>query len=85
MIEPYSVYFRIEVLDVLRQLRPRVRANVLHFARTLTDDPFQESDYTEADEAGLGLDVKIVGTLAVIYHVDHADREVRILDVQQVG
>jgi len=84
-MEPYAVSLRIEAVDDIRDLNRREREGIYRFIRSLADNPFQPTDYTEQDSQGRPREIKIVAALAVVYHVDHADREVRVLDVRPAG
>jgi len=50
--------------------------------RHLGDDPFRPGDYTETDNAARVLAVKIAVRFAIIYYVDHAVKEVKVIHVQ---
>lgn len=82
MMRPYSVFLRIEAIEALRDLHQRERDDVFRFARSLAENPFQESDRREADGQGRMRDVRTVGALAVVYYVDNADSEIKVLDVR---
>lgn len=83
-MRPYSVSLRIEAVEASRNLTRRDREKIYRLAHSLADDPFQSSDDTEYDSQGRLREIKIVAGLAVVYHVDNADREVRILDLKPV-
>jgi mRNA-degrading endonuclease YafQ of YafQ-DinJ toxin-antitoxin module len=82
MIRPYSVFLRIDTIEALRERRQRDRDGVFRFARSLAENPFQASDYREHDSRGRSREIKIIGDLAIVYHVDNAEQEIRILDVR---
>ena len=84
-MKPYFVSLRIEAVEASRALTRRDREKIYRFAHSLADNPFQSSDNTEYDSQGRLREIKIVAGLAVVYHVDDADREVRILDVRPAG
>ena len=83
MIEPYSVFLHLEVTEELRSLRRLERDAILQLAHSLGRNPFQSADFQEADDRGRVNNVKLVGKLAVVYYIDNADSEVRILDVRR--
>ncbi len=83
MIEPYSVFLHLEVTEALRTLGRAECDSVLRFARSLARDPFQTGDFQSYDDRRRENEVKIVKNLAVVYYVDNADSEVRILEVRQ--
>ncbi len=84
-MRPYFVSLRIEAVEASRTLTRRDREKIYRFAHSLADNPFQSSDTTEYDRQGRLREIKIVAGLAVVYHVDNADREVRIVDVRPAG
>ncbi len=84
MTRSYSVFLHLEVTEALRVLSPPKRDRALRFAHALAANPFQSGDFQEKDHLGRANEVKIVGTLAVVYYVDNADAEVRILEIRPV-
>ena len=85
MIRPYSVFLHLEATETLRSLDRSERDGVLRLAHSLTADPFQPGDFREEDDRGRSNEVKIVGSLAVVYYFDNADSEVRVLEVRRVS
>ncbi len=84
-MEPYFVSLRIEAIEASRALSRRERERIYRFAHSLAENPFQPSDKKEYDSQGRLREIKIIAGLAVVYHVDDADREARILDVRPAG
>lgn len=70
---------------MLRSIRRSERDQITRFAHSLARDPFQPGDFQERDERNRANEVKIVGRMAVVYYADHADREVRILEVRHAA
>lgn len=85
MIEPYSALLHLEVTETLQALRRSERDRVLRFLHSLTLNPFQAGDFQEYDELRRANEVKILGRLAIVYYVDNADREVRILEIRRAA
>ncbi len=85
MTRPYSVFLHLEVTEALRSLDRSERDRVFRFAHVLAANPFQPGDFREKDLWGRTNEVKIIGDLAVVYYVDNADSEVRILEARRVG
>ncbi len=81
MIISYEVYVRHEVYQILRDARRFDRQRILNFIESLADNPFDAGDYVERDSTGRECQVKILGPLAVFYWSDHAEREVRVVDL----
>jgi len=48
---------------------------------SLASDPFQEGSDVARDSSGREYQIRVVGKLVVYYWVDHAEKEVRIVDV----
>ena len=83
MIRPYSVFLRLEATEALRSLSRSERDRVLGFAHSLARDPFQPGDFQEYDDRSRANEVKIISRLAVVYYIDDAESEVRILEVRR--
>lgn len=81
MIASYAVYVRREVLETLLTLPGADRDRVLHVVAALADDPFKPGELTATAPSGRTLQVKLLGRLALYYRPDHADREIRIVDL----
>ncbi len=84
MTRSYSVFLHLEVTEALRSLGRGERDRILRFAHSLALDPFQSGDFREEDDRGRANEVKIVSRLAVVYYVDNADSEIRVLEVRRV-
>ncbi len=82
MIRPYSVFLHLEVTEALRSLDRSERDKVLRFAHSLAPNPFQPGNFREEDDRGRTNEIKFVGRLAVVYYVDNAESEVRLLEVR---
>jgi mRNA-degrading endonuclease RelE of RelBE toxin-antitoxin system len=80
----YTVFIHEEIL-VSAPKSGAQRRLVMDCIRRLGDDPFRNADYTETDEAGRELAVKIAGHFAITYYVDHAVKEVKVIDVRPAG
>lgn len=70
--EPYSY---------LRALRPAQRRPLEQALDSLAAHPFAEPSYIEFDSEGVEIFHRFVGRHTVIYHVEHADRRVMILQI----
>jgi hypothetical protein len=51
------------------------------FIESLAVDPLKSGDYTELDETGRSIQIKVIGRFAVAYWSDQAVREIRIVEV----
>ena len=78
---PYDVYLHERLLACAPR-SGRSRERIMDFVRSLADNPFQRANYEDADPAGHSVGVKLVGRFAVTYFVDHAVREVKIVNIE---
>jgi hypothetical protein len=61
---------------------PRSAQRLLRDRRAeIRDHPVHRSDYVEHDAIGRRVDINICGAYALKFWVDHADRQVKILDI----
>lgn len=72
------------VVEAILKWRAGQRQYVLDQLDTLAGDPFQANDVGLRDDDGRDLQLKIGGSFIITYWVDHAHKEVRILDVEVV-
>ncbi len=77
----YEPYVRHEVYQTLTLVPSSNRQRILNFIEYLAINPFDEGDYTERDSTGRECQVRIIGKFAVYFWADHAEKEVRIVDV----
>ena len=59
------------------------RHRILSFLESLANDPERVGDYTERDDAGRSVQIKIVGDYALTYWVDHALKEVKVTKIEK--
>lgn len=77
----YALYIRHEVYRVMTDVSRVARTQIVAFVESLVVDPFQSGDYSESDVTGRPNRVKIIGKYALYFWVDHAVKEVRIIDL----
>ncbi len=77
----YELYVRHEVYEILSHFRGSSRRRILNFIEYLATNPFDEGDYVERDRSGRECQVRIIGKFAIYYWPDHAEKEVRIVDL----
>ena len=82
---PYRVFIAREVVESLRKLPLRQRQELTKFVESLEESPFQRGDYTERDDVGRPIEVRIMGRHAVCYWADHALKEVKVIDLKPAG
>ena len=81
----YRVFLAREVVEALRKLPLRQRQELTRFVESLEDSPFQRGDYTERDDAGRPIEVRIMGRHAICFSADHAVKEVKVIDLKPAG
>lgn len=64
---PYRVFLAREVVESLRRLPIRQRAELTRFMEGLETDPFLRGDYTERDEVDRPIEIRIIGRHAICY------------------
>ena len=77
----YDVFIRHEVYRALQGASAHDQERVLNFIESLAGNPFREGDATIPDEHGRAVQVKLLGRLVLFYWADHADKEVRVVDL----
>ena len=50
--------------------------------KRLGSDPFQDPDFRGFDNEGREIDGVIEGVYAIIYYVDHAVKEIKVIDIR---
>jgi mRNA-degrading endonuclease RelE of RelBE toxin-antitoxin system len=81
-LQPYGVLITVEVLRMERPNRNE-RDRILSFLEILTKNPECTGDYTERDDTGRLVQIKIVGGYAVTYWADHAVKEVKVTKIEK--
>jgi hypothetical protein len=82
---PYRVFIAADVIAVLRAVRGSEKRLVTRLFEHLADNPFRTGDYVERDDVGRPIQVLIVGRHAVCFWANHADKEVKIIDLKRAG
>lgn len=77
----YEVYVRHEVYRALAEATARDRDRILTFIESLANDPFRQSQLITRDVSGRVHQIEILGKLAIYYWSDHAEKEVRVVDL----
>jgi hypothetical protein len=80
-MRPYRVYINQEALFSAPRAG-RHRQTVMDFIRSLASDPFKTGDFSEKDETGRTVWVKVIGRNAITYWADHAVSEVKVTHIQ---
>jgi mRNA-degrading endonuclease RelE of RelBE toxin-antitoxin system len=77
----YEVFIRHEVYRALQGASAHDQERVSDFIESLAGNPFREGDATIPDEHGRTVQVKMLGRLVLFYWADHAEKEVRVVDL----
>ena len=73
-----------EALSLLLASRAGDRRKLLAALGSLKANPSQPGDFTEKDDTGRSLQVKIFGTFLVTYWLDSYVAEVRVVEIERV-
>lgn len=73
--------FLIDEVSLFLNKTGRYKSKILAFFRELKDNPFLESHLQETDTFGTIFDIYIIGKFAIYYFVDHANKEIKVLDL----
>ena len=82
---PYRVLLAMEVVVALRACRSSDQRAITRLIEGLADNQFGQGDYVERDDVGRPIQVLIVGRHAVCFWANHADKEVKVLDLKPAG
>ena len=81
-MQPYKVLVTIEALQMKRPSGVE-RDRILSFLEALANNPDRPGDYTERDNSGRSVQIKIVGDYALTYWVDHPVKEVKVTKIEK--
>lgn len=79
---PYQIWLRQPCLDYLGTLKASVRRRLIFWLEALGTDISREGDFTTRGTDDRDWHVAILGPHAVVWWVDHAAREVRIVAIR---
>ena len=82
MPSAYTLVLRREAVDVFRSLRGSERQQFERFFGALQDRPGQPADAYTRDELGRRLEIKYIGRFRVVYWIDHAGNEVKVVKLE---
>ncbi len=80
-MRPYKVYLNQEALFSAPRSGPS-RIKLMDFISSLASNPFIKGDFSEKDDVGRDVQVKIVGRFAVTFWADHIVSEVKITHIK---
>jgi predicted AlkP superfamily phosphohydrolase/phosphomutase len=81
----YEPVFAEGAADFLLQLPKRRQRQVIELARQLAAHPHVRSDYSLPDESGRAIEHLMIDDYVFAYWLDHAEREVRITDIDDAS
>jgi hypothetical protein len=77
----YELYVRHEVHLGISAIKSKPRGEIIRFLESLSSDPFQKGDYQDRTPEGREVQVKVIGSHALLYWADHPVREVKVVDL----
>ena len=81
----YRLVFSEGAAEFLVQLPTRRQREVIALARQLAAHPFVRSDYHLPDDAAREIEHLMIEDYVFAYWLDHAVREVRIVDIEDAS
>jgi len=80
-MRPYAVFINEQALAGAPHSGTQ-RETVMRFIRSLADNPNTAGDFTEKDNAGRIVQVKVIGRYAVTFWPDHAVSEIKVTHIK---
>ena len=80
----YVLFLRAEAASFLHSLRREEKEPLRRFFDFLEQYPTTVGEATERDSVGRAVQVKFVRRLKVVYWVNHADKEVKVLRLERL-
>jgi hypothetical protein len=80
-MQPYAVYINQAALDSAPHSGSQ-RKMVMRFIGSLADNPFTAGDFSEKDNVGRTVQIKLVERYAVTFWADHAVCEIKITHIK---
>ena len=80
-MRPYAIYINQAALNSAPRSGLQ-RDRLMKFLRSLADHPDIAGDFSDQDNAGRTVQVKIIGRYAVTFWADHAVSEVKVTHIK---
>ena len=80
-MRPYAIYISEAALASAPSSGLQ-REKLMRFIRSLAENVRREGDFSEKDQTGRTVQVKIIGRYAVTFWVDHAVSEVKVTHIK---
>lgn len=77
----YRLLISIEVVEFVERLPAKTKRALRSAMHIIGHDPLGRSDAEDCDNNGRLLQIAVVGDYALMYWIDDADRNVKILDI----
>ena len=81
MASLYKLYLRREALEFLQALPRKRRLEIWDVLEMLEGSPGTEGDFKEFDDSERPVEVLIIGRYSIVFWVDHAVCEVKVIEV----
>ncbi len=81
MSDSYTVYLKRSVHEDLRELRGSRKRAIEKYIDYLSDNPFDEGDFTESDRNGRDVHCKVIRDFALSFYPDHAVKELKVIEL----
>ena len=77
----YAVFINEQALAAAPR-SGKQRESMMKFIRSLADNPNTAGDFTETDNSGRMVQVKVIGRYAVTFWADHAVSEIKVTHIK---
>ncbi len=77
----FELLIAFDVVAFIERLPKVERCRLRNRFLDIREAPGRHADYAESDAIGRTVDINICGRFAIKYWTDHADRQIRILDI----
>jgi len=78
----YKLVVEESALEVLLALPAKRRESILRTFDSLSQNPFQEGDFSVKDDAQRSVQIKYADGILITYWADHAVQELRVVAVE---
>ncbi len=79
----YNLFLRAEAIAALKETKGLQRRQLVTFIDLLGTNPNIAGDYTEADDTGRSIEIKVTGQFAITFWTDHAAKEIKVVDIRR--
>ena len=80
-MRPFSLLIALEVFDFVSMQSRRMQWELRMRMLLIRDFPHNHSDFLEPDSSGRAFNVHLFGRYAIKYWIDHADQQVKIMEI----